>query len=141
MRVEFIERNDADLIVAQLRAQGSQSVQAFLAIIDNDLEYTVMLSRDPADAEGKPINERGFDYRWHISVAGPDTVPPWADFVAIVHALRPGVMFCVPMPPQSYWMNVNSRVLHVWELHDDALTEGWRATGEHARAAGLGGAS
>ena len=59
----------------------------------------------------------------------------FADIVAIVQEVRPGVMFCVPMPPRQFWLNVNPNVLHVWEIRDDALTTQWR---EEARATHAG---
>jgi hypothetical protein len=91
--------------------------------------YSVIASHDNiAAADAIP------DFRWHISAAGESYLPKWADFVAIVQQLRPGVMFCVPMPPRQFWLNVNPYTLHVWELHDDALTSQWRDEGRATHA-------
>jgi hypothetical protein len=79
------------------------------------------------------------DFRWHVSVAGESYLPKWADFVAIVQEVRPGVMFCVPMPPRQFWLNVNPYTLHVWELHDDALTSQWRDEARATREGQLSG--
>ncbi len=67
------------------------------------------------------------DLRWHISVRGPGRVPRWSELVDAAHALRPGVVFCVPMPPRTWWLNVHEHVLHLWELRDPNLEEQWRA--------------
>jgi hypothetical protein len=114
-----------------------QSIRYGIAIANNmsayrarcdTRSYSVIMSRDRIDADGIP------DFRWHISVAGESSVPRWADFVAIVHELRPGVMFCVPMPPPQFWLNVNPNTLHVWEIKDEALTSQWRDEGLATRA-------
>lgn len=66
------------------------------------------------------------DWRWHVSVAGECAVPAWEHLVAIAHSLRPGVVFTVPMPPPSWWVNIAEHCLHVWELQDEHLVEQWR---------------
>jgi hypothetical protein len=91
--------------------------------------YSVIVTRDRISHDDE-IPE----IRWHVSVAGEDGVPRWADFVAIVQEVRPGVMFCVPMPPRQFWLNVNPNVLHVWETKDELMTRQWREEGLHVRA-------
>lgn len=82
--------------------------------------YSVIVSRDHIE----PANPR-----WHVSVAGERTIPPWEAFAAIVHEIRPGIVFCQPLPPPSQWLNVDSRVLHAWEVDDPPLAAQWRAEG------------
>lgn len=100
----------------------STEQRRYLAKIDGR-RYSVLISRDDIARNGMP------DPRWHVSVAGEDSVPPWNHFAAIVHELRPGVSFCVPMPPRSQWINVHEHVLHVWEIRDPALARQWASEG------------
>jgi hypothetical protein len=112
--------------VALLRAQMPDP-EAFAALDSWDVDYgdfqaSVLLGRENiAGPNGHP------DFRWHISVAGRDRVPDWAEFAAIVHTLRPGVTFCMPLPPRSWWINVAENCLHAWELNDEVLEDQWRA--------------
>lgn len=96
--------------------------------------YSVIVSHDniARDIRGRAILS-GPDLRWHVSVAGELNLPIWKDFVAIVQEVRPGVMFCVPMPPRQFWLNVNPNVLHVWEIRDPSLESQWREEGMHVR--------
>jgi hypothetical protein len=113
----------ADATRRGLTAAGSTDVEVYDAIL-RAKRYSVIVSRDPfRTAEGLP------DYRWHVSVAGQEKVPEWRAFVAIVQAVRPGVMFCVPMPPRTFWMNCDPRVLHVHETRDQTLIAQWRFEG------------
>lgn len=68
------------------------------------------------------------DLRWHLSVAHKDRIPSWEELVDAAHALRPGVPFCLGLPPRSWWLNYDERVLHLWEVRDAALIEAWRQT-------------
>lgn len=78
------------------------------------------------------------DVRWHISLSKAEhladpschDVPTWRDLVAVVHELRPGVIFGVGIPPRNMWMNQNPNVLHAWELRDAGLENAWRASAE-----------
>lgn len=91
--------------------------------------YGVLVSRDDlSHGEGVP------DPRWHLSIRGvkPRRVPPWNALAAITHFLRPGVAFCVPMPPRSQWVNLHEHVLHLWEVHDESLTDQWAFEGQAA---------
>lgn len=81
-------------------------------------QLNALLSRDEI-AEG--------DMRWHISVSRLDRVPKWDELVQAAHDLRPGVVFVVPMPPRSWWINVHPNALHLWEVSDQALIDQWRA--------------
>lgn len=64
--------------------------------------------------------------RWHISASCEDRVPNWEELVAAAHDLRPGVPFCMGVPPRSWWLNVHPHVLHLWETRDAGLVEQWR---------------
>jgi hypothetical protein len=66
------------------------------------------------------------DWRWHVSVSGPDRIPTWEELVSACHELRPGVVFCIPMPPRTWWINVHKDVLHAWETRDEHLIAEWR---------------
>lgn len=67
--------------------------------------------------------------RWHVSVSHDNRIPNWEELVDAAHDLRPGVPFVVGIPPRSWWMNVHPRVLHLVELHDEALVQQWRHEG------------
>ena len=73
----------------------------------------------------EPVGD--FDRRWHISVTHEKHLPKWADLVAIGHAVRPGVVFVVGVPPKSWWLNIHPNRLHLWETKDMNLIEQWRA--------------
>jgi len=77
----------------------------------------VLMGREPVVPE---------DWRWHLSVQGPGRIPNWEEMVAAAHELRPGVVFCVPMPPRSWWVNCHPHVLHLWETNDPHLVAEWR---------------
>lgn len=102
-------------------------LHAYKAFCDTRL-YSVIASHDNVNPGGIPA------YRWHVSVAGEQRLPKWADFVAIVQEVRPGVMFCVPMPPKQFWLNVNPYVLHVWEISDEMLERQWREEARQTHA-------
>lgn len=68
--------------------------------------------------------------RWHISASCEDRVPNWEELVMAAHDLRPGVPFCMGVPPRLWWMNVHPNVLHLWETRDDGLIEEWRANAQ-----------
>lgn len=70
------------------------------------------------------------DPRWHISVQHQDRVPSWEEMVQAAHALRPGIVFVIGVPPRSWWMNIHPHVLHLWELRDEALIGQWRFEGQ-----------
>jgi hypothetical protein len=110
----------AEALRSSLVAGGSEVVRLCQATY-GAMAHNVIATRDPLPGNGIP------DKRWHISIAAPGAVPSWAALVAIVHALRPGVPFCVGLPPRSWWINVHPNVLHVWELNDPNLIAQWRA--------------
>jgi hypothetical protein len=67
------------------------------------------------------------DLRWHISVSCAERLPHWHELVDAAHALRPGVVFVIGMPPRSWWINVHPYCLHLWETTDAHLVSEWRA--------------
>jgi hypothetical protein len=104
--------------VARLLADhGSMNVECY----GTDKGHSIIMAREPVSLPmGKP------DVRWHVSVRGPRDVPAWADLVEIGHRLRPGVVFCVGVPPKSWWLNIHPNVLHLWEIADPNLVASWR---------------
>lgn len=82
------------------------------------VEHICLMSRDEV-AKGVK--------RWHISLSLESSAPPsnvvpeWRNLVAVAHKLRPGVCFCVPVPPRSQWYNLHPAVLHVYEISDPDL--------------------
>jgi hypothetical protein len=86
-------------------------------------ELTALVGREPVG----PRRDALEDLRWHISVAGTGRVPTWDEMVDATHSLRPGVVFCVPMPPRTWWINVHEHVLHVWEVKDANLINQWHS--------------
>jgi hypothetical protein len=105
-----------------LRALGSQDVSA-ADYAYRDVPHRVIVSRENYRPDGIP------DWRWHVSVSGMGRLPDWRAFVALVHHVRPGVVFCVGVPPPNQWINVNPNVLHAFEIHDRTLTDQWRMEG------------
>jgi hypothetical protein len=107
---------------------NAEGFEAFGATIDRYVvrvdtrTYSVLVGHEPT--EGDRRSPSGL--RWHISVAGDGSVPRWNHLVAITHHFRPGVVFAVPLPPQSWWINQNVDCLHVWEIHDEHLVDSWR---------------
>jgi hypothetical protein len=69
------------------------------------------------------------DSRWHISLSAEKRLPRWNELAEAVHDLRPGVPFCIGIPPKSWWINVHEFVLHAYEIKDDNLVGQWRFEG------------
>lgn len=82
------------------------------------LKLAALLGREPYPGE--------VDLRWHISVSCPDDVPPWSSLAKAGHDLRPGVAFCIGVPPRSMWVNLHPNVLHLHELRDQPLIASFR---------------
>src|SRR5437764_14774540 len=61
------------------------------------------------------------DLRHHISLSRSDRVPTWDEMAKCAHALRPGVVFCIPLPPKSMWLNIHENTLHLHEIKDEPL--------------------
>lgn len=80
-----------------------------------------IVTRDNIGSAGLP------DERWHISVSGNGRVPTWAEIAEAGHALRPGVVFVIGVPPKSWWINIHPDVLHLHETKDLRLVDQWRA--------------
>jgi len=66
------------------------------------------------------------DLRWHISVRHLTRVPEWDEVALAGHELRPGVVFCIGVPPRSWWLNLHQHVLHLYELKDEQLIRQWQ---------------
>lgn len=73
------------------------------------------------------------DWRWHISMSGPDDVPSWRALSMTAHALRPGVNFVSAVPSEAHWVNVHPHTLHLFQIDDPALESQWRAEGRGDR--------
>lgn len=112
---------------AWVRGQLMDPDAAFEVLESWDVSYgefqaSVIVGRENiAGPRGAP------EWRWHISVAGAERVPGWSEFAAIVHNVRPGVTFCMPLPPRSWWINIADNCLHAWELRDEPLESQWRS--------------
>jgi hypothetical protein len=91
-------------------------------------DLRALVGREPV-GPWPPVRNGGPDMRWHISVVAEGRVPTWDEMVDAAHSLRPGVMFCIPMPPPSFWINEHEHVLHVWEIRDPNLEDQWRSEG------------
>lgn len=89
----------------------------------NGTDLQAMMGREPVGPDKEALE----DLRWHISITGPDRVPTWGEMVEAAHSLRPGVVFCVPMPPRHWWINVHPDALHLWQIDDKNLEAQWRS--------------
>lgn len=79
------------------------------------------------------------DGRLHLSVSHRDRIPTWEELGIARDALLPADLhFVLLHPPRRYWININSRVLHLWESRDKELIERAEWEGEEVRRAGLG---
>jgi hypothetical protein len=77
--------------------------------------------------------------RWHLSVAHVSRIPTWEGLGhARDHLIPADVWMMVPHPPRRYWLNLNRRVLHLWEFRDDLLIEQFKFEGEMAQRARVG---
>jgi hypothetical protein len=117
--MQIYRTNDdrARLVVQKLMDNGAFSVEIFRS----EQEHVIILAREP-------IGPRSLvDLRWHISMSHADRLPEWSELVEVAHVLRPGVVFCIGVPPKSWWMNVHEFTLHLWELKDDNLIGEYRA--------------
>jgi hypothetical protein len=85
--------------------------------------FSVFLTRDNVAPGPRQVP----DWRWHLSIAGRDMkVPEWNTIAAVAHQVRPGIPFALGVPPKSWWINVHSGALHLWELKDANLLDQWR---------------
>ena len=109
------------LVTDRMRALGWDEEAAPLPVALRQREQGLgaLIGREPCPGE--------LELRWHISVQAEGRVPDWAELVQTAHDLRPGVPFCVGVPPRSWWMNVHPNVLHLYELRDAPLLEAFRA--------------
>jgi hypothetical protein len=102
-----------------MRGEWDQSIAPLPECFKHDrLKLAALMGREPCPGDPNP--------RWHISVSAPDDVPEWSLLVRAAHDLRPGVVFCVGVPPRSMWMNVHPNVLHLYELRDEPLIATYR---------------
>jgi hypothetical protein len=78
------------------------------------------------------------DLRWHLSLSRADRIPTWSELSKAADHLRPGIVFVVPMPPKSMWVNLHENTLHLVEIRDEPLIEQWRFEGQvrHAPTTG-----
>jgi hypothetical protein len=123
--MQIYRTNDdrARLVVQKLMDNGAFSVEIFRS----EQEHVIILAREP-------IGPRSLvDLRWHISMSHADRLPEWSELVEVAHVLRPGVVFCIGVPPKSWWMNVHEFTLHLWELKDDNLIAEYRANARGQR--------
>jgi hypothetical protein len=99
--------------------------QAKLVNIDNP---PIAWRKTPMQALlGREFIEGDPEPRWHLSVAHRDRIPTWTELVDAAHALRPGVVFTIGLPPRSWWLNYDERVIHLWEIRDPELVAHWAA--------------
>ena len=118
------ERSDAmDAWTEGMALHGSTDARSWEAEAEDGTRYSVLVSRDPMrpEADGPQA-----DYRWHISVAAPDHLPPWGVLVELAHRLRPGVVFVLGIPPRSTWLNLHEFCLHLMQVEDENLERHWR---------------
>jgi hypothetical protein len=92
-------------------------------VVHRNGRLEALVGREPVGPHQQALE----DLRWHISVRAPGRVPTWPELVDAAHSLRPGVVFCVPMPPRTWWLNVHEHVLHLWETRDPNLERQWRS--------------
>lgn len=114
--VRFEELAGARAARLALEQGGSRDVKILAAKI-GPCVYNVIRSRDCVGLS---------DFRWHVSVSGQKSLPPWGDMVAISHALFPDLCFVIGVPPKAWWINVHPYCLHLWELQDRALLSQWQ---------------
>ena len=112
-------------LVAMMEEGGATNGGCFHARY-RDRDYQAIRTREPYGER----EDGSTDYRWHVSVSAidsPEEPPPWDAFVAVVHAVRPGVAFIVPLPVPTMWLNVHQGTLHAVEVNDENMTKHWRA--------------
>ena len=132
MNVKFsdVPKRPSDGLLAMVKSGASTDLRWLDCLVDHSRRYSVIQTRDNIRHGENAIP----DWRWHISVAGQKDVPRWKDLVAIVQDLRPGVFFCVGLPPRSMWMSVHPNTLHATEIKDAPLIEQWRMEGRITRS-------
>lgn len=125
MDAVIVRRRRADREAA-LRARTDDEAFTHLEAWDVDLPNGFQASVIVGHEDISPV--RGDPHwRWHVSVAGKDRIPSWEEFSAIVHNMRPGVVFAMALPPRSWWINIHEHCLHAWEIFDPPLEDQWRA--------------
>jgi hypothetical protein len=77
--------------------------------------------------------------RHHLSVSHRDRIPTWEELGFARDSLLPADLWLmIAHPPRKYWLNYNSRVLHLWEFNDPLLIGEFKAEGELAQRLGYG---
>lgn len=77
--------------------------------------------------------------RWLLSVSHAERVPTWGELGFARDSLLPeDAWMMIAHPPRRYWLNVDRRVLHLWEFRDDTLIDQFKWEGEQAQAIGAG---
>lgn len=72
--------------------------------------------------------------RWHMSVAHPKRLPKWEEIKYLRRKLLPeDAFFCLPWPPEEFWLNAHNYCLHLWEIRDRWLIEQMKFEGRSIR--------
>lgn len=122
MTTVLLQRLPPEGPLADVGPQWIQVYERYFATFRGE-RYTVVLTRENIGTEVIA------DWRWHVSVAGPEDVPSWQALSAIGHRVRPGVGFVSALPPEVHWINVHPRVLHLFEINDPSLEAQWAREG------------
>jgi hypothetical protein len=77
--------------------------------------------------------------RWHISVSCEDRDPTWEEIKHAQNAIKPGVFFCIPMPPREHWMSIHEHTFHLEEVLDNDQVEQWKHEARTAANRAKGG--
>lgn len=74
------------------------------------------------------------DERYHLSISHRRRMPTWDEIgQARRELLPPDLHFCIPHPPEKFWINVHPYCLHLWEIRDEKLTKAWEWEGAMAQ--------
>ena len=65
--------------------------------------------------------ETAEDKRWHISISHPFRYPTWDEMGEVKDEFCPDIFMSIPHPPRKHWLNINPRVMHLWESQDERM--------------------
>lgn len=108
----------ADFLIYQAATGGKEYARSIRLFTMG--ECRIMVSRDPFGPG---------DLRWHISISCERRNPTWEELKHVQNTLKPGVFFCVPMPPREYWINIHEHTYHLEEVKDAASIRQWSGEG------------
>lgn len=74
------------------------------------------------------------DYRWHLQIGHPDRIPQPSEIQAARKLAPDGIHMALAFPKSGFDVIESfGTTIHLWEVHDDNLTDQWESESVAAR--------